>query len=298
MLISVDSGKANTKYFGGGIVGKFGTKMTVNDEVIKGIDKNSFNIVVDNILYKIGDTADSKDLEISKNKDIHRIAILSAINLVNKDKNFKDFELVTGTPISLFFGEERYRIAENLKKKFLVLWENEVREINIKKVLVVPETMGFIYNNYSNFKNKLVKVVDIGGLNTNGCIYINGKPVRESLFTINTGGHILVNEIKKELNREGYNYQDYEVEYLLSSNSGNIVEQNIISEIVRKHLLNIIQNMRANNWNIDSGVIHFTGGCSKVLKGVIKDYFSEVNISDDSIFDNVKGFYKIGEAMI
>lgn len=298
MLFSVDSGKENTKYLSNGGLGAFKTKISIDEEIIRGVDSNTYNIVVNNTLYKIGDTGAEYSYEISKDKDIHRIAIFTALSKLKPHNYNGDVHLVTGTPINLFFTEERDKIKHNLLGKHSVIFNNNVVDFNITKVLVVPETMGVIYNHFTEYKGKLVKVIDIGGLNANGCIYRNGVPIRESIFTVNYGVNILINKVKNELNKGGFNYQSYEVEYLLKKGTRNSYENDIIDSVCINHLAELQQILRANNWNIDTGDLIFTGGGSDLLTRFIGDSFSTSVISNDGLYDNVKGFYKIGESLL
>ena len=295
ILVSSESGKSDTKFKIGEVVGKFQTKITENEEVIKGVDKNSYNIVYNGKLYKVGDTADRNSLEVSKDSDIHRICILASICKALPEYE-QDVKLVTGTPANLFFTDERDKIKEKLTGKFELIFDGKRRTINIQKVLVVPETMGYIYSNFKEFKNQIVAVLDIGGLNTNGCIYKNGLPLRETVFTLNNGINILITKVKNELNKGGYNFQDYEILHLMAGCGG--YEEEVITGVIDKYLEDIIQSMRANGWNYDKSTIHFTGGGSMLLSNYIKNKIKYPVISEDCTYDNAKGFYKVGESLL
>ena len=301
MLAVVESGKANTKFKGNAILNKFSTKYTVGEKVIEGVDTNTYNISYNGVLYKVGDCGGENDFEVSKNKDIHKISIITALSIL-KPVGFTDYKLVTGTPVNLFFTDERDKIKENLLGHYdVTLYKNKKESelsFNIAKVLVAPETMGYIYNNYGYCKNHLVKVVDIGGLNTNGLVYKDGKPISGTGFTNNQGINILISSIMKSLNKDGYNYQRYEVEYFLRNGTENSREREIIEARISEHITNLERELRANSWNIDSGEIVFTGGGALLLSDYLKIHFKNAVISADCIYDNTKGFYKLGEALL
>lgn len=301
MIMVVESGKADTKYKIGEIKGKFSTKYSKNDKVIEGVDKNSYNMVYEGVLYKIGDNATEMDFEISKNKDIHKLCILNAICQF-KPRGMTEIQLVTGTPVNMFFTDEREKIVKNLKGNYNILClkdgVNKIEQFKITKVLVVPETMGYIYNNYVECKDKLVRVIDLGGLNVNGLIYLKGVPMRETGFTTNDGINILITSIMNDLNKDGFNYQRYEVEYLLKSGDRNEREEGIITQKVAHYLEQISGKMRANNWNIDTGEIVFTGGGALLLETQIKETFKGAIISKNCVYDNVEGFEIIGGALL
>lgn len=294
MLISAESGKSDTKYFDGVKFGKFHTRLSMNEDVIAGVDRNCNNIIFEDKLYKIGDTAGESNFEVSKNRLIHKLSILNSCCILNK-YNESNFKVVTGTPVRLFFSEERENIRKNLVGDYRILFNKEVKNFRIDNVLVIPEGMGYIYQNYNKVGKGLTRVVDIGGLNTNGCIYEDGLPIRETNFTINMGINIVINKIVNDLNREGFNYQAYEIPHLLK-NCGDY-EEDIIRDVLDKHIIDLIQAMRVNNWNIDNQEIHFTGGGSIVLNEYIKERFPKNVISSDGVYDNAKGFYKVGESL-
>lgn len=295
-LYSIDSGKSNTCYFDGNNVASFPTKVTKDEDLIKGIEGNTHTIIYEGIMYKLGDGAKINNLDVSKNELLHKLSILLAIGLMMEGDR-EVCNVVTGTPINLFFTSDRDELVNNLKGSYCVAIDEVVRDIVIDKVLVLPESMGVVYEELELFKSKLVKVIDVGGLNTNGCIYENCKIVGNSYFTCNDGVNNLKAKIKNRLNKENVNYQDYEVEFLLRNGSKDEGIKAIMENCIEEHLESIKREMKANNWNVEVGEIIFTGGGSIVMKECIKKVFHNSKVSKNGLMDNVKGFYKVGKAL-
>lgn len=298
MLFSGDGGKDSLKAKVSSGLFTFPTRYTIGERVIPTVESNTYNIELNGELYKVGEFGRIDSYNASKNEKIHRLALFVA--MAKAIPVNEPIRLVTGTPVNLFFTDERERIKDSLMGEHLIGFGEDLdtRILNIERVLVVPESMGCIYNNYGEYGKGLIKVIDLGGLNINGCIYEDGKPVRSSVFTVNDGIKILMNSIRNTLNSGGHDYQPYEVRHLVMNGKGTAIEEAVISNTIRAYLQELHRLVGANNWNIDSGIVVFTGGGSKLLARFITEEFRNARISKDGVYDNVKGFYTIGEALL
>ena len=170
----------------------------------------------------------------------------------------------------------------------------------INKVVAVPESIGHVARN-KKYKNRTVGILDCGGANFQGAIYKNGLPLRDSCFTLNEGGYFYLNSIKKAINSKfKLNYQDYQIPELIEFGSNREDKEEIANEITRMtklHLNKVIRECRARNWNLDDMDIIVVGGGSNYFKSIICDLLPNTTISDDAIWDNVKGFGVLGEAV-
>ena len=126
-------------------------------------------------------------------------------------------------------------------------------------------------------------------------------PLRDSCFTLNEGGYFYLNSIKKAINSKfKLNYQDYQIPELIEFGSNREDKEEIANEITRMtklHLNKVIRECRARNWNLDDMDIIVVGGGSNYFKSLICDLLPNTTISDDAIWDNVKGFGVLGEAV-
>jgi hypothetical protein len=153
----------------------------------------------------------------------------------------------------------------------------------VNSVMVLPETIGVIISNASEYVSQAIGIIDVGGLNCSGAIYSNLKPVKSSVFVMNEGGLMLNAKIKRALNTQFLtNYQDYEIPYIKAEGK----HKSVIDSVVHDQLERIMQECKAYNWNIGELPIIFTGGGS--LRFPVKR-------SKNPVWDNVYGFYKFKE---
>lgn len=302
-VFGADIGKVNTKLVTmmSGVEKKIILKTKVDEYSGEGLlEKDTHIVRFRDKEYIVGEGANISNFDVSKNNEHHIISLLTALalNVDNRD----GIGVCAGMPISLFFNrDERESFKSSLLIQEPVIVDDVLRYINIDKVMILPETIGIIYKNPQYYKDKLVAVIDIGGLNTNGAIYRNGKPIRNTAFTINEGGNILENKVKKELNiRLGLNYQDYEIPYLMKDGvkvkgKDNKEGNQIVKDIKEKHIESIVQEMKKNNWNVDSIDIMFTGGGSLLLNEDIMRRLENAIISSSALWDNARAFYLGGK---
>ena len=213
--------------------------------------------------------------------------------------------LVVGMPIEHWLDRDRRAKYEQFiaSKSQMSLVEREVdtpMNFKINKVVAVPESIGHVARN-KKYKNRTVGILDCGGANFQGAIYKNGLPLRDSCFTLNEGGYFYLNSIKKAINSKfKLNYQDYQIPELIEFGSNREDKEEIANEITRMtklHLNKVIRECRARNWNLNDMDIIVVGGGSNYFKSIICDLLPNMTISDDAIWDNVKGFGVLGEAV-
>jgi len=209
--------------------------------------------------YRIGEEASNVELSTSKATLNHKLAILLAAARLT-EQNDNDITLITGCPLSIFNNIER---KEGLRRfmmegsPFNITINGVQRRISFKNVIPLPESLGVPYKNIDENMNKLIGVIDIGGLNTNGAIYERLKPIRNTAFTINEGSMILMSKIKHAINSqlEDVNYQDYEIPYLINGTGYKYYQeiQRIVDDVCGAHLNTIKEEMKKRNWNIKMG---------------------------------------------
>lgn len=302
-IITVDAGKYQTKGLINNNATKFRTKI---EEVDNSVQTNNKDYYIEwgGKHYLLGDGARFIDYDLTKHKLSHKLAVYTACSLLSKDTI--PINLVVLAPMSLYTNKQareefRLYILDNKKIDFNLNHKNT--QLNINDVTIFAEACGIPFNNTSKFKNKTVGLLDIGGLNVNGVIINNMKPVKGTEFTINAGSLIVMEKIRKELNKEikGANIQEYQMDTILKQGYYN-VEQKISKEIIQNTLSNhfkeIIQTTKANNWDIKGLDIVVSGGGSLDL-GInnIKKYIPQAVLSTDPIWDNCIGGNKVG-AMI
>lgn len=289
-----DSGKYQNK--------GFGDKEVIFRTMVTEIDKyNSYYdtvVELDGKFYAIGEG--SIDTSVSKKAEIHRVCTLYAITqMFNNLEYGEDVYLVMGSPIQTFENaDHKQEFIDFMKGDFGGVIEIKVNNkpfvFNLKDVLVLPESCGVVQVHRDKFKDKLVGVIDWGGLQVNCMIYDNGKPIKSTGFTRQLGGYALEQEIVNKLNSKGYNYQEYELKYAIDNPKEH--EKEIVEFIAQKYLNEILQECQKMKWNINNLDLFFTGGTSARFSRYIIENGYEV--SQTAMTDNVTGFGILGKAWL
>ena len=299
-LVKVDPGKYAVKAECGDK--KFYTKSLI-DKVENVATESGYKVKFFNQGYVIGDDSIPFDYDFEKHKIETKILVNLAISKLVEEGD--KVNLVVGMPIEHWLDRDRRAKYEQFiaSKTQMSLVEREVdtpMNFKINKVVAVPESIGHVARN-KKYKNRTVGILDCGGANFQGAIYKNGLPLRDSCFTLNEGGYFYLNSIKKAINSKfKLNYQDYQIPELIEFGSNREDKEEIANEITRMtklHLNKVIRECRARNWNLDDMDIIVVGGGSNYFKSIICDLLPNTTISDDAIWDNVKGFGVLGEAV-
>lgn len=310
--IAVDSGKYMTKAVmavnkddpSKDKVLSFRTSVSEHSKDI-GITSDTASVEFNGTTYDVGVLqAKMTDSSSSKNTETHKICIYTAIaRLLGKDD--MNVSVAIGCPLDIF-------INVNEKEKYIknILPLNEVIEIKINGIVikfriieanVYPESAGLIYLNIKDYKEKIINVIDIGGLNVNGCQFDKLRPVVTSIFTKNLGGNTLVEDLRDYLaTTEGVDRStlwDNELEHWIKNNEIPNFEEGrkIIAEKKLKKANDILEACKDKQWNLKFSTTVFTGGTSELLKEEVKKVFGVTDAAfyKDPIFSNAKGFLKM-----
>lgn len=302
--VAVDSGKYDTKAClkqKDGRVEKirFRTKMDDTLEE-KSSDARSCVLEYDGRKVIIGEEAETADYTKSKAKDIHKLSTYAAIAQLVDDGD--EVNLIIGCPLSIYMNVEE----RDAYKKFMidegsavVVLNGKTKRFTIKNVIVCPEGSGIIYKNPNRYKDSLIGIIDIGGLNSNNCVYDRLTPIKSTSFTTNLGANIMRNELRQTLNSAfpEVNIQEWQIEDIIRK--GHIKSRKkesaeIISEFLQGHVNNILQECVKKGWDIDNIDLTFVGGGSKLFENEIKNIVPDAVISETAEWDNVEGFLAVG----
>ncbi|MBM7562616.1 ParM/StbA family protein [Fusibacter tunisiensis] len=310
--VIVDAGKFNTKVITerGGQIKKaiYRTKAMPTQEEkstnrgnfvveIPGLEDPSFK---NKVMFGKSDAVFSVDYDREKKKDIHKIAIYTAIaDSVSPGDVVTD--VIVGYPISLFKNvNARNDFADYIKGDGKVEMKLNGVPIHfyIEKVTVLPESSGIILARFKEFKRETVAVLDFGGLNVNGCIFQNGDIVEGTYFTLDKGVYILKERLKDALNYEfGVNIQDYLMDKIIKE--GFIKKDKEKSEsFIKKFIAEYMQEVKSQairaQWDFDVlSVVVGSGGGSKQFEHFLEDTFGQLEIRENSIWDNAEGWAKV-----
>lgn len=303
-FIAVDSGKYATKACLKETVDKnkkikFRTKM---DETKEESATNATSCIFEyeGEKYLIGDEAETVDFEKSKAKNIHKYSTYAAIAQLVEDGDTVGIGI--GCPLSIYNNKEERTAYKNFminKGKTTVIINGKSKTFEIDKVFVFAEGSGFIYKNATQYKDRLIGIIDIGGLNSNNCIYKDLLPIKSTSFTTNLGCNVLRNELKQKLNSafSEVNLNDWQMEDIIKKGyikSHKEESQKLISDYLKKHVDEILQECVKKGWDIKNIDLVFVGGGSKLLEKEIKEVIPDAVISENAEWDNVEGFAEIG----
>jgi plasmid segregation protein ParM len=298
MLVAVDSGKYMTK-----AIAK-GTKYSVRSRTEEEPANSGRGTVIEyrDQVYLVGQEAEKTDFDGTKAKPNHKVLTYVAIaNLLTQEDCENGVELVTGCSLDEFMNVERRDALKRFyegESNVEFLLNGTPRWFKINNVIILPESVGVVYRDPPYFKNRLVGVIDIGGLNTNAAVYENMKPVKSYSFTINEGGNMLSKKLKTELNRvTGDPFQDIQIPYILSGGASPLINETK-EKVLNDHFEKIMTECKAHNWDLHNWELWFTGGSSQYLfKSIIQKQYPRANVSDTGEWDNVTAYYSAGQTL-
>lgn len=223
------------------------------------------------------------------NKETNIILFLYALALQN-DRYFK---VVVGLP-ALTYKTSRDTFKENLlENKVYHLKLNGIdKTIIIEDLIVFPEGAGAYYSLNQRPKNSVI--IDIGGGTTNIVSFKNGK--LDKCTTSGKGMIELYNNVREYLNSTYTLKLELEdIESVMREGlrvDGDEISFTFIKPIIDSFVKDLMNELR--NYPIRTSKVLLTGGGSKLLKGPLSK-IPGLEVIDDYLFSNAKGFKKVGE---
>jgi plasmid segregation protein ParM len=282
-------------------LGNFGVNTSENDFFYSRISDISNFSEENKINYEgadlyIGDGEFSTDW--NKSQKENTLPLLFSALARSSNENL--FQVVLGLPIQQFKTNkndfQKY-IEENRGKT--IIYKGIRREIIITDVLVAPEGAAAYYNlsieQKQTIGNKTLIIVDIGGRTTDVCLFENKKI--KNVRTIPVGMLNVYKDIIDYINTtytEDYNLEDGEL--ILKEGlflRGKQRDISFMQPILQRYFNSIYKDLQLN-FNTSKGYILLTGGGSLVFNKAFKNRLDNLIMSDDPVFDNAKGFKKLG----
>lgn len=291
----IDAGKFQTK-------GKGDKKTLFKTRIVElpKYDPDYENILeLEGKFYAIGE-GEIASTGTSKMELTHRICTLFALTKIFDDIHFReDIYLVLGSPITMFENPQHKADFKNFimgEDEGLISFKVNQKQylINIQDVLILPESSGVVYTQPELFKNKIVGVIDWGGLQINCMIYDNGKPIKSTGFTRQLGSYTLEADLVNKLNGLGRNYQEYELHYVIAR--PDFEERHIVETVINTQLSKIFSECEKNNWNINKIDLVFTGGTSLRFEHILRE--KNYTVSENALNDNIDGFERVAQVWL
>ncbi len=278
-----------------------------NDEF--GINKSDI-FALDNNYFTVGDKALKKNYDYAtdllKTEQYNtKVCIYYALSKFKSDQILEYGLVNLGLPIGKYFHyKNNYKNMFVLGKPVPVMVNRIIKNISIHRVEVIPESSGIFYSqDVSEFANKKVIVIDIGGLSVDISIYYDCEITNtydtfdmgmmhpyqliigkiNNLYDTNFTAWDIEGMLKNGLYLMGKDYTD-EFKYIANS-----VFENHTKEIVNK--LKLLTNIN------DAYAVLLGGGGGKVLEKYFVKYAPHAKLIDDYQFANAKIFNEIGKVM-
>lgn len=270
----------------------------------KVIESNGFydekEVIIDGEKLILGEGEFETDF--NKSKKENTIPLLFGA-LAMSDKREQYFQVVLGLPIQQYKSNKAdiVKFIENNRVKEVVI-AGKKRDIFITDIQVAPEGASAYYNlssvNKAAIGRKQLVVVDIGGRTTDVCLF-KDKQIK-NYKTIPVGMLNVYNDIVNVVN-ELYT-KNFELEYgeeVLDEGlfiDGEYKDTGFIKPILKKHFDSIFKELQLN-FDISKGYVLLTGGGASIFKKAFANRLKNLIVSGDNVFDNVKGFKKVGEKL-
>lgn len=302
--ITVDAGKFQTKGLLQNQGIRFRTKIEKIENSIDTKNNNDFYLRWEGEDYLLGEGARYVNYDISKHKLEHKLSVYAACAKLLKDNHNRPINVIVLCPLSMYENQQireefRQFIVNNHRANFQLNGEHV--SLNIQDVTIFAEAFGVPISNQNLFNGRTIGLLDIGGLNVNGAIFKNMKPISGTYFTENLGSLIIMEKIRKELNKEipGANIQEYQMDGILKNGfylGDREMSKDIIENLLFNHFKDIMQVAKANNWDTKGLDIVITGGGSLDI-GVenIRKYIPQVKISNNPVWDSCLGGKMVGD---
>jgi len=291
----IDNGYCLTNVFqkGKGLY-SFPSRLEEKHTAIK--QDNIHILEIDGKTYSVGEGAERYTVDLNKtNNNLHRLLTITGLGLITPIETYK-YKIVANYPLNLY-NKKNKKIFENYLKtnddyiKFKINGRQKI--ICIEDCLVFPQTLPVLYVN--DTKSDVIGILDVGGLTVQGVICKNKNIIYSTIFTESKGMLVLQQKIKKELNSKyNTNIQDYQIEDVIKSGllRDKLGSQKLINEICYQHTEEIIRLIKLVGWNEDLPIL-LTGGGSLILYDYFKKFIPDVTLSNDPLYDNVKGLWDV-----
>ena len=308
-IIVVDCGKLETKVVvrnqdGSLKKAKFPTKIAEANEltaVNKSMAGDLHIVEYGGVTYSVGDPDGTTSDSNSKKDMVHKIVTLAAIAMnVGSGDTVK---VAIGCPLSVFMDQElREEYLDYIlpKGQVEIAVDGAVKRFYITYRMCLAESLGAMYLFPERFKDSVVGVVDIGGLNINCSYFNNMKLVADSCFTDKYGMRHILGKVRSRLNQTlDVQLKMFEVEHFVNGDFSYVSEETegkirgVIEVEFEKNLQDIEKACKDNSGNVGLCRLIFIGGTAQVLKEKItKRYGERVTIPEESEYVNAEGFMR------
>lgn len=244
------------------------------------------------------------DSSSSKNTIEHKICIYTAVARL-LDRDDMNVSVAIGCPLDIYTNpSEKQKYLSNmlpLNEVISIKVNDKAVNFKIVEANVYPESAGVVYLNSKQYTGEIVNIIDIGGLNVNGCQFDNLRAVTSSIFTANLGGNTLLEDLREYLvtydGAERSTLADNVIEQMIKKNEikRHPDAPQIIAKLKQEKAQAILKACQDKQWDLIYSTTIFTGGTSTMLKKELMEVFDvgEEAFYKEPVYSNAKGFLKM-----
>lgn len=313
-VFSMDSGKDLSKILGGKVEsGNINPKLMTLPSRLYNLDEgemdvagNSYYVEYEGNRYIVGEQGDEKAINTSdKAVLLHKLCIYALIcQYIEPNVRDTDVSIVLACPLNLLKSKEykeRFKnyIGNDGEDIEIVVGKNNYY-FRIKDITLKAEGSGVLYLDKDKFKNKQCLIIDIGGLNLQGSLYINGVSQVDVRFTEMYGSNVLNSIVRERLEifRKGKRVTISQVESAIRSRSltgadGKEVIEKAIKNYIRKY---VVRPIIDRGIDLETVLPIVIGGTVLGIKNEIEEVIPNAEIVGEPQMASLKGLYKIAFA--
>ena len=291
LVIGVDVGFGNTKtahtVFSSGIK-KHATKPPINSMVVE----------TNTGFYSVGNPKNT----IQKSKTITEdMLILTEAAIAEELKRLgitsADIHLGVGVPLTRMGAEKEAMLTYyNKNRKLVYKYEDVTYSINLLSINVFPQGYAAVVNYLSKF-SRLSLVVDIGSWTIDILPFKEGKPDLSQCKSLSLGTITCMHKINEDL-REQFNGEADEIllkDVMINGTSEDLPDKylTVVKEGLSSYVEEIMGQLRALQFNLDTTQLVFIGGGSTIIKHFLDaSKYPKATIIDD-VHINAKGYEEL-----
>ncbi len=249
-------------------------------------------IIHDDEKYEIG--SGSRDVQSRSQNATHLIC--TKYDILRHSNNHDVLNLMTTLPAKYYLNKEyREHYKSLLKRGISAEINGRTKSVDIYDTEIYMEGAAAYLVYKKVLKDYIVGLIDIGGDTINGMVFANGKLQKETITTLDLGTIKIEREIIDTLNTKfsGWNVQDYELKNIFQDDE----LKGIVGSICNRYVDELRKRLLEKKWNLERSLIFATGGGSNLLEPYIKQNFKKVIISENGVFDNVRGLWIAGQVI-
>jgi plasmid segregation protein ParM len=281
MIIGVDVGYTYTK-----TATKEGTDIFRSTVKEGSLDINkSITIEYQGKEYTIGEKG-SYSVDLNKTQDETFLICLYTAIAKAMQHNSDEIDLVTGLPVA-YYSSQKQILKDSLEGKDIFLKYNGKHKIfTINRCLVFPQSAG-LFTLYPDLFEKDLLTIDVGGMTVDVSYFEGLKLTKYATYPM--GMLKLYGEIIQSINAEhAVNLDLLDAEKIIQEGLEIEGKPVNIEHIIQKHTEDILRPVKLEFQYKTSKKVFIGGGAV-----ALKEYLPGP-IREESIFDNVRAFYRIG----